>query len=231
MPVVEVPSWRRPVAFFALVGVLGAALAAALLGEDTLSPAPAPAPAVVVEAVPLDPEPPALRALAVMISSDPAGATVFLGDLDIGTTPFAGKLSLELDEPTQQPLRLELAGHRPTESVLDLSGETASAHVILQAIPRPKPAKKSSAPAQKPSEPVAVGPSVTADGVVFSAAEAAATVRFLNQATEDDLRRAGIAGRQVNIIREQRPFASIEVFAATHYIGEKTVTAARRAAL
>ena len=39
---------------------------------------------------------------------------------------------------------------------------------------------------------------------------------------------AGVAPRQVTIILEQRPFADMVAFAATPFIGEKTVEAARR---
>ena len=87
------------------------------------------------------------------------------------------------------------------------------------------------APKKKPSpKPAPVGPDVIADGVRFTAPQAAASLQFINTAPEAELRAAGIAGRQVNIILDARPFSSIGAFASTHFIGEKTVEAARRAA-
>ncbi len=218
------PAPRRTRPGLLLAGLLGGVAVLGSVAVVSLSGAPeAPQVAPVVEVVsqPLV-APPEAREVPVLISSQPAGATVLLGELDIGTTPYAGKLRLEADEPTSQPLRLELAGYQAAESVLDLSGETAAAHVVLQAVPQAAPARKKA--------PAPTGPDVTADGVRFTAAEAAAAVAFLNTASESQLRAAGIAGRQVTIILDSRPFASIQAFAETYYIGEKTVEAVRHAA-
>lgn len=201
-----------------LVGVIGVMVIGARSVEPPLEPEPV---AEVVEVPVVEPE--AARELPVLISSEPSGAAVFLGELNIGTTPHAGKLRMEPDEATTQRLRLELSGHTAAESDLDLSGETAVAHVILKAIPAPAK-KKAPAPAPAPS-----GSGVTADGVRFTTAEASAAVTFLNTASESSLRSAGMAGRQVNIVLGTRPFASIQAFASTHFIGEKTVESVRRA--
>ena len=95
----------------------------------------------------------------------------------------------------------------------------------------PKPAAKVEAPkaAPPPPAPPAGAPGdVVADGVRFTAAQAAAATKFVNAATHDELLGAGVAPRQVALILEQRPFADMVAFAATPYIGEKTVEAARR---
>jgi hypothetical protein len=64
------------------------------------------------------------------------------------------------------------------------------------------------------------------DGVVINGADADRVLYFLNTATDAELRAAGIYGRAVNIVLDQRPFASLKTFADTPYIGEKTVRAA-----
>ena len=51
----------------------------------------------------------------------------------------------------------------------------------------------------------------------------------VNTADEDSLRRAGIYGRGVNIILEKRPFADIQSFGDTPYIGEKSIRSALEA--
>lgn len=194
--------------------------------------------AVVPPAPIVEPAPePAPREVAILISSEPSGAAVVLDDSVLGQTPYAGSLSVDTEEPVLRLVTLRLDGHKDTEVALDLSRDQVAAHGNLAALPRPKPRarpKPAAEPAAKPAPPAPApapaGGSVVVDSVAFSTAEAAATVRFLNSASEDALRSAGIAGRQVNIILGERPFASVEAFAATHYIGPKTVAAVRRAA-
>ena len=70
---------------------------------------------------------------------------------------------------------------------------------------------------------------VTADEVVFTVQEAQRALEFVNTAYRDELIDAGIAGRQANIILDKRPWETIEAWAATPYIGPKTVQAAKRA--
>ena len=70
---------------------------------------------------------------------------------------------------------------------------------------------------------------VYADGVFFTTEEAAAAKRWLNEADEAAVRGAGIAGRQVNILLEGRPWASVSAFADTPWIGEKTLESVRSA--
>jgi hypothetical protein len=78
--------------------------------------------------------------------------------------------------------------------------------------------------------PPAQAAAVTVDKVAFSAAEAQRTLDWVNGATERDLRNAGLYSLGVDNILQQRPYASIEVFAATHYVGTSSVQAAKYAA-
>jgi DNA uptake protein ComE-like DNA-binding protein len=71
---------------------------------------------------------------------------------------------------------------------------------------------------------------VVADGVSFTPPQARRTLALINAADKDGLLRAGVAPRQANLILDKRPFSSIEDFAATPYVGEKTVSALRDAA-
>ena len=61
--------------------------------------------------------------------------------------------------------------------------------------------------------------------ISLTVAEADAALGFINTADEAALRAAGIAGRQVNINLEKRPF-DFAAFGATPFIGRKTVEAA-----
>ena len=56
-------------------------------------------------------------------------------------------------------------------------------------------------------------------------AQAERALDFLNSADESALRKAGVYGRGVNIVLKGRPFADLQAFANTPYIGEKTVQA------
>lgn len=229
--------WVIPVAA-AIALLIGIPAAIALSG--VLSPAPAPvveppiaeipAPEIVLE--------PTVRTVSVLISSDPSDAAVFLGEEELGRTPYAGSVEVVDGDDVLQLVTLRKDGYRDTEVALDLSREQVAAHGNLSPVPRPAPApapaprpKVQPAPAPEPApEPAASSDGgIVADSVSFTAAEAAAAVSFANTASEDALRAAGIAGRQVNIILENRPYSSIEAFAQTYYIGPKTVQAIKDA--
>lgn len=79
-------------------------------------------------------------------------------------------------------------------------------------------------PAAAPS-----GESSYVDGVSFDADHASRALIWLNSADEAAVRASGVYGRGVTIVLEQRPFASIEAFGATPYVGEKTVQAVAEA--
>ncbi len=78
--------------------------------------------------------------------------------------------------------------------------------------------------------PPAQSGTVTVDKVGFTAAEAQRTLAWINSASERDLRNAGLYSLGVDNILLQRPYESIEVFAATHYVGTSSVQAAKYAA-
>ncbi|MCP4805465.1 MAG: serine/threonine protein kinase [Proteobacteria bacterium] len=84
--------------------------------------------------------------------------------------------------------------------------------------PRPKPVE--------PVETVQEAASLQYDGVWMTPSQAAATLAFVNTADEAGLKEAGVYGRGVGLILENRPFASMDEFADTAYIGDKTVAAA-----
>ncbi len=110
----------------------------------------------------------------------------------------------------------------PPEPTVDDAPQAAVAPV-----PEVRPAPVV-APKPKP-KPKAVAKDAVVDGVFFSGAHAARAVAFLNSATEDQLRTAGVYGRGVGVILNARPFTDIASFGATPQVGEKTVQAVHRA--
>jgi hypothetical protein len=151
----------------------------------------------------------------VLVSSTPPGATVQLGDRTLGTTPYADPLPVEGDTTT---LTLHKDGYADATVTLDTSGEKATGDATLRSL------------TAKRSTPPATLAAVVADDVRFTGAEAAASVRWVNTATRQELLDAGIAPHQVNILVEKRPFADVAAMAATPFIGEKTVEAVKSAA-
>ena len=93
---------------------------------------------------------------------------------------------------------------------------------VAAAVPRPPPPAPPVAPPFAPPSP---GSAVTVDGVVFDAELASRALDFANSADESALRGAGIAGRQVRVLLDGRPFASIAAVGATPFIGPKTMQA------
>ncbi|MEC8423263.1 MAG: hypothetical protein VX000_05770, partial [Myxococcota bacterium] len=137
-----------------------------------------------------------------------------------GTTPYAELHTFDLEAGgTMREFRVHLEGHHDETVSLDVSQGKIVENVDLRRVRRAR-----SAAVGKP----AAAPAATAvrvDGVATSAAEAARAVAFINQADEAALRAAGIAGRQVNIILDKRPFADLAAFGSTPFIGRKTVEA------
>ncbi|MCO4743263.1 MAG: serine/threonine protein kinase [Proteobacteria bacterium] len=95
---------------------------------------------------------------------------------------------------------------------------------VAKPAPAPSPAP-AVAPSPAPAPAPTVAKAVSVDGVSFDAPHAARAVEWLNTADEVTLRAAGVYGRGVGIVLGQRPFASIEAFGTTPYVGEKTVQA------
>jgi hypothetical protein len=64
------------------------------------------------------------------------------------------------------------------------------------------------------------------DDVLIQPADASRALHWINTADETALRASGIYARGVNLILQKRPFPSLEAFAATPYIGKKSVESA-----
>ncbi|MBP8810115.1 MAG: serine/threonine protein kinase [Kofleriaceae bacterium] len=140
------------VAAIALLGA-GAALALVLRGEDGASaqPAAATAPSVTPAPVPTqapapDPTrptvaepiaPAAPQRVALTVTTTPPGATVFLDDAELGTTPFSGEVERS-DRPRE--LRLEQPGFEPWRRAITVTAD-ASFDAALVAVAGDPPAR------------------------------------------------------------------------------------------
>lgn len=133
----------------AWIGVLVAALVAAgavgggvALMEKT-SPAEQPEPA------------PAVAATQVVLTSEPPGAEVRLGERLLGTTPTEQQLDpAELGERVE--LDFTLAGHHPAKVPATLRGDRIALHTELRPLPPPTvevPAEEPAAPIRAAEEP------------------------------------------------------------------------------
>ena len=172
------------------------------------------------------PPPPLLHEVYVVVSSVPSGAEVLLDGAVIGRTPYADLHTFDLDAGgLTRTFGLRLEGHLDASVELDVSGERVIENVDMQA----RAPRKRVAPAG-PGGKERSASSVRVDDVLLTVAEADAALGFINTADEAALRAAGIAGRQVNIILEKRPFDDLAAFGATPFIGRKTVEAAVGAA-
>jgi len=128
-------------------------------------PAQPPAPVVEVKKEPA-PEPPQPAAPAVdnmilvQVRSSPPGASVFDGDVQIGTTPFARKLHRdELHE-----LTFQLPEHQVLKHKLDFSGVVADSQDVSVTL---EPVKAAQAePSSRPSRPSKQGKDKDKDDAV-----------------------------------------------------------------
>lgn len=101
-------------------------------------------------------------------------------------------------------------------------------HPVAEPKPRPAqaaPPKPAPSPIPRPKPKPAAGPAKFYDGVAMTDAEAARTVTFVNEASEQQIREAGVYGRGVSVLQDNRPFGSMSELASTPYIGEKTIRA------
>lgn len=243
------PEGKRRWVAGVLLGGAAAALAAAVgIGVLALQPGVPPAAPVQVEAAAPAPELAAIadeqevRTVPAVFKSDPPGATVFLNGEPLGQTPWAE--TVELVGGQLPALRLELAGHRAVEPVLEEAEGALRVEARLERIPRarkkpaaaPKRAARSSAgktpqaarsggSAAGPASPAPApaGQSSVVDGVRFSASEAASTLRFANGASEDQLRAVGIGTTQLRAVERGRPYGSIQAVGAAPGVGKKTL--------
>lgn len=239
------PAGRRKGLLAAALGLLVLGLA----GGAMLWPRPEAPIEIAPATLALEPveQAPAERSVSVFLASAPSGASVSLEDGTVlGQTPLVWRRVVPEGAPAPNlRFTFSLDGHAPVTREGLLDADELVLNATLSELPRAKtpdaqraPRPEQAAPTQTTSTSTkteAPAPSggagtVYADGVPFSAAEAAATVRWLNEASEADLHGAGIAPKQVHLILGGRPWKDIGSFAAAFNIGEKTVAAARAAA-
>lgn len=80
-----------------------------------------------------------------------------------------------------------------------------------------------SAPDEGAEEDEPVESDLVVKGVVIYAPEK--LVAWVNEATEDDLREAGVKGRALSVLQEARPFADAEALGHTNGVGRRTLQA------
>ena len=125
--------------------------------------------------------------------------------LQTAPEPTSGGLGLSITGAAAEPLTVPPPSNEPVGLVIRQSSGNASA-------------------------PVGPQGAVTVDEVSFTAAEAQRTLDWINSSSERDLKNAGLYSLGVTNILAQRPYGSLEVFAATHYVGKASVQAAKYAA-
>ena len=111
--------------------MLAAAASVVLLtkfSDPVASPQPRPAPPPV--AAPL-PTPVAAKQFPLMVTSTPAGATVFMGDAMLGTTPLL--VDLPSDTPDKVALQLKKEGFKPTSLTVERHDGRYKAKGVLKA--------------------------------------------------------------------------------------------------
>ncbi|MEL6345102.1 MAG: serine/threonine-protein kinase [Myxococcota bacterium] len=233
---------------FVLGGLAAAAVIVSIVGGVVMygmfrsSPAPVIPETVIPETVAENPvisPAPIPREVTVTVTSEPAGATVLSGDEVLGETPWTGRLVVVPGGETDRTLTVRKEGFEDADTVVDLSGEQVTGAVALVALPpepKPTPDPKPTSdpkptPDPKPASDPKPAPTPTAgivvDGVSFTASQAKAALMFVNEASYQQLRDAGMYPRQINVVMDKRPFASIAAFGETPFIGEKTVIAAK----
>jgi serine/threonine-protein kinase len=219
--------------FLAVAGLLvvlcggAGAIGLTQLGRDTEIPrAPEPIAAPIVTPPP-EPEAPA-QEVWLLLSSTPSGAEVWIGEESLGVTPLARRYTPTGDRGT---FRLTLDGHQEATIELALSGEQVTADVKLEPLPKkPRLAPTSTSSPRPVAPPTPEAAALVADGVRFTSTEAAAALRWVNEAPYESLLRAGIAPRQARILADKRPFADLAAVAETPFIGDKTMESIRDAA-
>ena len=239
----EEPTLHRPARRWVAGGLLGAGLGSALVSAALLAMAVQGSPAIEAgadapdrgaEAVAVaDAEAPGADLLAddaplvlsvpLAVASVPAGASVEVDGQVVGVTPYVGQITLRDGAPP--PVWLRLEGHEPAQLslALDPAGATGAAELRpARATPRATPRKEEPAPRGGRSAGGGGG-AVVVDGVAFTAAEAAAALRFANAATPAELQGAGISGRQASAVQAGRPYADLAAVGAAYGVGEKTM--------
>ncbi len=146
--------------------------------------------------------------------SDPASPVAPAGADGVGGTGTGGSAAA-----VKPPATSSLKGGKSATSPGTPKTEAASK---TEATPKTEAAPKSTA-LRSYTEPIYI------DELYIAPEDATRALRWVNGADEAALRASGIYARGVNLILEKRPFASLEAFAATPYIGKKSVEAAIKA--
>jgi len=199
----------------------------AVVAEVVPAEVPAPAPEPAAAALAAAPEAP--PTVQLVVGSAPAGAAVEVGGVPVGLTPFTGPVPGSAAEPLA--VRIVLDGHHPESLTLSVVNGAAAAAVVLRpvvAAPRAAPAGRGAGPAR--AAPGAGGGTVVVDDVVFTGAEAAATLAFVNGADRAALLAAGVAPRQADAVLGGQPYPDLPTLGARPQVGTKTVEALRAAA-
>jgi serine/threonine-protein kinase len=162
----------------------------------------------------------AVAAIAVTVG----GGVAFALGWTLGGAGDAG-VEVVASIPTEGPASASDPPVMQVEPVVPVSPDPS---VTPTPPPPPEGAGTAGSDPAPPSRPAAsprpTGP-VTADGVTFGPEHARRALDWLNVADKEALLGAGIAPRQVALIQAGRPYPSLEAFASTPQIGEKTVAA------
>ena len=142
-------------------------------------------------------------------------------ELEVAPTPVPAQPA---PDPAPAPAPAQAPLPSPAPVPVPAPAQPAPATVP---IPVPVPARPAPSPAPPPDPPPAHLPpgSIRVDDVVMTPQTAAASLQFVNTASYEDLAAAGVYRRGISVILDNRPFASMEAFAATPMIGTKTVQA------
>jgi len=203
--------------------------------EEALAPAPVAAPPEEPAAAALAAAPEAPPTVQLVLGSAPAGATVEIDGVPVGQTPFSGPVPGSAAAPLT--LRVVLDGHHPESLALSVVNGAATAAVVLRPLSAPSPARTvaapqpSARPVSAPAAPAAApGGAMVVDDVVFTSAEAEATLAFVNGADRTALLAAGVAPRQADAVLGGQPYPDLPSLGARPQVGTKTIAALRDAA-
>ena len=169
----------------------------------------------------------AVAAIAVTVGGGVAFALGWtLGGATDGGVPVAAPAAVQGEAPPVAPPVMQVEPIVPVEPAAAPAPAppAAPAEPALAEAPVPAPSPRPAATPRPKPVTAPTGP-VTADGVTFTADHALRALSWLNGADKTALLGAGIAPRQVALIQDGRPFSSLEAFASTPQIGEKTVAA------
>ncbi len=128
-------------------------------------------------------------------------------------------------EPEPEPEPVVTAKPEPEPEAKPQPAPPPERVQIVVPVSAPEPEPVAVVIAKPPDHGALTEAAVTVDGVTFTAPHARRAVLWLNAAEAHQLRDAGVYGRGVAVIEQNRPFRDLQDFAATPGIGEKTIDA------